>query len=194
MPKKGKLLYHLTSLGNLESIFTNGLQPRAELINSHFNDVADREILASRHNFGLEGYVPFHFFAKNPFDYGVQRKYPDESFVLVTVLRTVAQAHGWKVVPRHPLAGEGYEILSYDDGIHSIDWELIAKKDYNDRACKIACMAECLSPTSVDASKIFSIYAKTETDLREVQRLVARHGLSCHINLAAKMFAGHIDV
>lgn len=90
MPRNGKLLYHLTSLDNLDSIFTNGLQPRAILTNGHFNDVADSEILASRHHFGLDRYVPFHFFAKNPFDYGVQRAYPNKAFVLVTVLRTVA--------------------------------------------------------------------------------------------------------
>ncbi|GAA0248754.1 DUF4433 domain-containing protein [Pseudomonas rhodesiae] len=44
--KEQKLLYHLTSLDNLSSIFQNGLKPRAQL--RAFEDVADAEILKKR--------------------------------------------------------------------------------------------------------------------------------------------------
>ena len=64
--KDGKLLYHLTRLDNLASILTHGLQPRCELTNTNFKDIADGEILSSRQQHNLDRYVPFHFFAKTP--------------------------------------------------------------------------------------------------------------------------------
>ncbi|WP_305909651.1 DarT ssDNA thymidine ADP-ribosyltransferase family protein [Methylomarinum sp. Ch1-1] len=194
MAKDGKLLYHLSALENLDSIFKTGLQSRAGLQKGMFEDVADVEILNSRQEHGLEQYVPFHFFAKSPFDYGVQRAHPNKDFVLVTVHRTVAQANNWKIVPRHPLADEGYEILDYDAGINVIDWALISQRDYSDRACKVACMAECLSPYSVPAGKIFCVYVKTEAVRKAVQDLADKHNVSSHINLAIHMFAGEAHV
>ncbi|GAO96984.1 hypothetical protein PSA5_29715 [Pseudomonas syringae pv. actinidiae] len=41
--KEQKLLYHLTSLENLDGIFQEGLKPRSDL--TVFADVADSEIL-----------------------------------------------------------------------------------------------------------------------------------------------------
>jgi len=41
-------------------------------------------------------------------------------------------------------------ILAYNAGISAIDWNLMEEIDYDDRACKVACMAECLSFTSVN--------------------------------------------
>ena len=64
--KEQKLLYHLTSIENLSSIFQNGLRSRAHL--DAFADVADTEILRKRQALELERYVPFHWFAANPFD------------------------------------------------------------------------------------------------------------------------------
>ena len=49
--------------------------PRAQLDN--FLDVADHEILLSRAVHRLERYVPFHFFAGNPFDGRIQPKYAE---------------------------------------------------------------------------------------------------------------------
>lgn len=192
--KDGKLLYHLTALDNIESIFENGLQSRADLSCGGFRDVADGEILGSRQQYGLDQYVPFHFFAKNPFDYGVQRAHPDQDFVLVTVHRSYASANNWKIIPRHPLAEEGYEILDYVEGIKAIDWPLISQRNYDNRACKVACMAECLSPTTVPSKKIFGIYVKTNKDQEVVQGVAKKYSLMCHINLAPYMFAGDADV
>ena len=188
--RDGKLLYHLTSIDNLESILKNGLQSRSELDESDFRDVADGDIIESRAQHNLENYVPFHFFARSPFDYGVQRARNDEQFILIAVRRAIAEANKWKVVPRHPLAEEGYEILSYIEGMDTIDWDLIAARDYDDRACKVACMAECLSPSSVSSDKFFAIYVKTEECEEAVKTLIKKYGLPCHVNLNSNMFAG----
>lgn len=194
MSKQGKLLYHLTTLENLESIFQHGLQSRASLAAISFEDVADGEIINSRQQHNLEQYVPFHFFAKSPFDYGVQRSHPDQHFVLITVRRAVAQANNWQVVPKHPLAEGGYKILDYDIGINAIDWALIEQRDYDDRACKVACMAECLSPDSVTPEKIFAVYVKTVEILNIVKALAIKYGITCHLNLQPKMFVGDAHV
>lgn len=194
MAREGKLLYHLTALENVKSIFQLGLKSRAVLSAEVYKDVADNEIISSRKFHGLEQYVPFHFFAKSPFDYGVQRSRPEQDFVLVTVRRTYAQANNWKIVPRHPLAEEGYEILDYNVGMDTIDWALIAQKDYENRACKVACMAECLSPADVPAEKIFSLYVKTPEVEKIVQDFANEYGISSYINLMPNMFAGNPNV
>ena len=82
-PKDGKLLWHLTPLKNLESIFQNGLLSRKKLaeMKENFLDVADHDILDSRSKFGLEHYIPFHFMQKTPFAGGVMKKHKDEEFI-----------------------------------------------------------------------------------------------------------------
>ena len=107
--KDQKLLYHLTSVENLDGIFRDGLKPRAGL--SGFKDVADAEILKKRQALQLDNYVPFHWFAKNPFDGSVQRSRPEAQFVLISVYRSTAKQYGWKVIPRHPLAGDSIQLL-----------------------------------------------------------------------------------
>lgn len=194
MSKDGKLLYHLTALENLESIFQYGLQSRASLATISFEDVADGEIINSRQQHNLEQYVPFHFFAKSPFDYAVQRSHPDQHFVLITVRRAVAQANNWQVVSKHPLAEGGYKILDYGIGINAIDWALIEQRDYDNRVCKVACMAECLSPNSVPAEKICSIFVKTNSVEQTVRALANKYRISCHINLNPSMFVGDAHV
>lgn len=190
MIRNGRLLYHLTALENLASILQHGLQPRCELSNDEFNDVADGEILDSRANHSLDNFVPFHFFAKNPFDYGVQRTHSDKDFVLISIQRATARAKGWQIVPTHPLAEEGYQILAYDAGFSAIDWELMEEREYDDRACKVACMAECLSPTSVNPNLIFCIYVKDSRVKAVVDRLVNSHNVNCHVDINSTMFVG----
>ena len=190
MIKNGRLLYHLTALENLASILQHGLKPRCDLNNDEFNDVADGEILDSRANHSLDNFVPFHFFAKNPFDYSVQRTYSEKDFVLISVQRTVARANGWKIVPTHPLAKAGYQILDYDAGFIEIDWELMEERDYDDKACKVVCMAECLSPTTVSSDLIFCIYIKYTRVKAVVDKLVNLHNVCCHVDINPAMFVG----
>ncbi|OMH39412.1 DarT ssDNA thymidine ADP-ribosyltransferase family protein [Motiliproteus sp. MSK22-1] len=102
--KEQKLLYHLTDIENLPSILEQGLLSRSKV--SGFVDVADADIIESRKNLALDHYVPFHFFGGSPFDGRVQIDNKDKRFALITVRRTVAEANGWKIIPRHPLANE----------------------------------------------------------------------------------------
>ncbi len=190
MIRDGRLLYHLTALENLESILQHGLRPRCELSNNEFNDVADGEILDSRATHSLDNFVPFHFFAKNPFDCGVQRTHSDKDFVLISVQRATARANSWQIAPTHPLAEEGYQILDYDAGFSAIDWVLMEERDYDDRACKVACMAECLSPTSVNPNLIFCIYVKEARVKAVVDRLVKSHNVTCYVDINSAMFVG----
>lgn len=111
--------------------------------------------------------------------------------MLIAVRRTVAQGGKWKIVPRHPLAEEGYELLDYDDGIEAIEWQHTqSPRDYEDRECKVACMAECLAPSPVGPKKFFSLYTKTDQVHSAAKKLADKHGVVCHVNLAPYMFAG----
>lgn len=192
MTQNGKLLYHLTALENLASILKHGLHPRSALIAANIADVADNEIINSRRRHGLENYVPFHFFARTPFDYAVQRNHPDQEFVLIAIHRSLAQTNNWQIIPRHPLAGEGYQILNYLQGMASIDWaQMEPPRDYDDRECKLVCMAECLSPTPVNSNSIFAIYVKTDQAATTVKQLTNAYGIHCHVNTTPSMFAGN---
>ena len=159
-----KLVYHLTSLANLENILECGLLPRSQLDLELVDDVADSEILSSRQRQNLADFVPFHFFPDNPFDRVVQSNTDnkDKSFILITVARTFAKNNGWKVIPRHPLAAPEPSILDYDSGIESIDWDAMNRRDYKDNHSKMVCMAECLSPDPVSHMQFQSIYVPNE--------------------------------
>jgi hypothetical protein len=158
--KDQKLLYHLTSVENLDGIFTDGLKPRAGL--SGFKDVADAEILKKRQALQLDKYVPFHWFAKNPFDGSVQRNRPETQFVLISVYRSTARQYGWKIIPRHPLAGDSIQLLDYEQGFEAIEWDVMSSRDYLDPHCKSICMAECLAPGVVKPEAFFKIFTPSE--------------------------------
>ncbi|WP_276784196.1 DarT ssDNA thymidine ADP-ribosyltransferase family protein [Thalassolituus oleivorans] len=190
--KDQKLLYHLTDLDNLPSIFQRGLQPRSALLRDGFKDIADAEILEGRSKQQLDDYVPFHFFAGNPFDGRVQKDHPDGRFVLITVRRDIAKANNWKIIPTHPLSGS-HKILEYDEGFSAIDWTLVNTRDYKNDNCKHVCMAECLSEEVVLPERFFSIYVKTFRDWIDVLKLKQKYQVSCYLNHNAKMFLRAAD-
>lgn len=190
--KDQKLLYHLTDLDNLPSIFQQGLQPRSALQRDSFKDIADAEILEGRSKQQLDDYVPFHFFAGNPFDGRVQKDHPDGHFVLITVRRDIAKANNWKIIPTHPLSGSP-KILEYDEGFLAIDWTLMNARDYSNDNCKRACMAECLSEGVVLPEQFFSIYVKTNRDFLDVFRLKQNYKIKCFLNHNSKMFLRTIN-
>ncbi|MFA0930123.1 DarT ssDNA thymidine ADP-ribosyltransferase family protein [Pseudomonas syringae pv. tagetis] len=154
--KERFFVYHLTSVENLDGIFKEGLKPRASL--TKFTDVADNDIIKKRKALGLDCYVPFHWFASNPFDGKVQLSRPQSKFVLISVYRSFAKQNRWKIIPRHPLANDAIELLDYDQGFEKIDWDLMESRDYLDPACKSVCMAECLSPSAVPPQNFSRIY------------------------------------
>ncbi|GKS82976.1 hypothetical protein AVMA1855_02510 [Acidovorax sp. SUPP1855] len=182
-----KLIYHLTSLKNMASILDSGLLPRSRL--DSFVDVADPEIIESRKGLRLERHVPFHFFAKNPFDGRVQRDHPKKRFALIAVQRHVARTRGWKIIPRHPLAGGEIELLDYNDGMEAIDWEVMNKRDYSDQYCKCVCMAECLAPGPVTANLFHAIYVKDGEAQEQVQALISGLYRALHVDVMPAMFS-----
>jgi|TARA_R100000501_G_scaffold13195_1_gene24199 hypothetical protein len=184
--KEKKLLYHLTSLTNIKSVLKYGLKPRSAL--KDFHDVADKDILKGRAEHGLDDYVPFHWFSRNPFDGRVQKDRPGEQFVLVTVRRTLAEGNNWKILPRHPLSRKSFEIYDYEDGFDIIDWDLMQRRDYRDAECKSVCMAECLSPSAVLSGDFFKIYVPTENISETVSREVEQLGLSLEVTVNPRMF------
>lgn len=182
-----KLIYHLTSLKNMRSILDNGLLPRSLL--DGFVDVADPDIIEDRRRLRLERYVPFHFFAKNPFDGRVQRDHPGKRFALIAVRREVARANGWKIIPKHPLAGGDIELLEYDTGMEAIDWEVMNKRDYSDQYCKCVCMAECLAPGLVPLDLFQALYVKDEMAQAQMLRLLDGRQPAPHVNVVSAMFS-----
>ncbi|EMI5489606.1 DUF4433 domain-containing protein [Providencia stuartii] len=172
--RDGKLLYHLTSLKNLPNILSSGLCSRASL-KGGFVDVADSEIIVGRGAKTLENMVPFHFFAGNPFDGRVLTDHKDKDFCMITVHRAFAKENNWKILPKHPLSSAGVSLVDYDEGIDLIDWDLMDTRDYKNTNCKLVCMAECLSPSTVPANCFQSIAVKDEKTKKEVEALLTKN-------------------
>ncbi|MGE7993329.1 DarT ssDNA thymidine ADP-ribosyltransferase family protein [Pseudomonas sp. NPDC089554] len=174
--REKSFIYHLTSFHNIASILQSGLQPRSALQGAEFRDVADANIIEGRRGNALEDFVPFHWFARNPFDGRVQLDRPDEHFLLIAVYRRHAQAQDWRVIPRHPLADGQFELLGYDAGFAAIDWNLMEQRDYTNAACRHVCMAECLSPIAVPPSDFAKIYTPSDEIKRDVEGIARVSG------------------
>lgn len=182
-----KLLYHLTEIANLPGILEQGLLSRAALreMGGPARDVADHEILGGRRLHGLEAMVPFHFINRSPFDYRVVHEHAGGRFVLISVYRSHGRSRGWSIVPRHPLVDhDPPEILSWQDGLDRIDWEQMDRddRDYNDRDCRHACMAEALSPRPVPVANFARIYAASDETAEHVRQGLGRIEVPVTVN------------
>ena len=186
--KDKKLLYHITDIKNLRAILDQGLLPRSQL--ASFVDVADQDILESRKKLNLENFVPFHFFARNPFDGRIQKDNPESEFILIAISRIFAAEHGWKVIPKHPLADSDIELLDYAEGIDAINWDKMDERDYADDESKSVGMAECLSPEVVRPVSFQSIYVSNVESRKSVMELLKQFDLSMYVDVNEKMFIG----
>lgn len=158
--KDQKLLYHLTSINNLESILNNGLVARNQLPN--FDDVAEPELIYLRTRNDLNKYVPFHFFAPTPFAGRVQLNHPDKEFIYICISRSFAEKNNFKIIPKHPGSMSSLNLYDYKDGIEIIDWQTMDRRDYKDKNCSHICMAECLSPITIQLKDFQSIKVRNE--------------------------------
>jgi len=183
--REQKLVYHLTAIENLESILRQGLLPRAQL--QDFADVADHDILRDRQRLRLEHQVPFHFFARNPFDGRVKQDHPGREFALIAVKRNTAKQLNWSIIPRHPLAGGGIRLMGYEAGFAAINWERMNQRNYADPECKSICMAECLSPGPVMPDKFSNIFVRDEATRVRVHGMVLGYGLATYVNVNPSM-------
>lgn len=177
-----KWIYHLTSMQNFESILTNGLLSRSELVKAEdkFSDVADPQILEGRAQYGLDNHVPFHFFSNNPFDGNVQAAHKDKDFFYVCVSRELARIRGYKILAKHPLAKETPSLFEFSDGFQRIDWQRMNTRDYKDQETKLICMAECLSPEKVPNTDFTKLVFREDSHEKQALEIAKKN--SIHIN------------
>ena len=178
--KSGKLLYHLTRLDNLESIIVNGLASRSLVRKNSisFGDVADQKIIVKRVALGLDEYVPFHFHPYSAFDKAVKSTYINDEFVYITITREDARYNKCKILPRHPLAHEGFTLLDYDEGIEAIDWEAMQTPGNDDEYIKNVKMAECLTKSVIPAKYFQSICVRNEEIKGIVEEMLRNNGIT----------------
>ena len=193
-PSKGLLLYHLTHIDNVASILKHGLASRNKIMRSklrnQFVDVADPEIIRSReeHNDHLLDYVLFHFYARNPFDGAVCQKFGSENMA-ITVYRTLHNKQNFYIIPMHPLNREIPEILSYEEGIQKVRWDIldnVSSRDYHDQEIKNACMAECITDSLVHADDIAYVFVYSEEAKQRIERELGRS--DSRIKVSENMF------
>ena len=184
----GKLFYHVTALENLEGIFTHGLLSRPDALKKEIlkADVADQEIIEKREALGILDYVPFHFFEKTAFTGAVYKNYKDTTFCVITILRDFAKNNDFKICTAHPLSKNPKpEVLTYNEGLKSIDWKAMESRDYHDEKSKNVAMVECLAISPVSPMNFNSIFVPSEAIRQEVNDLVMEilENYSFHINI-----------
>lgn len=189
-PSKGKLLYHLTHIDNIMSILSCGLKPRQMLESKLFKDIADPDIIEGRKSkgVGLENYVPFHFFALNPFDGAVCKIHGSENMAIIAISRSMGEKEG-KIIPKHPLSCSDDELYDYSDGFEEIDWNILdnfEKRDYKIPEIKRACMAECLIKRIISPKEFSCIYVSTDYAKSKIEKM--RGAETIQINVAPGMF------
>lgn len=174
-----KLLYHLTALENMNSIIQYGLMSRKKIkeLKLRYNDVADHDILDKREQFGLDGYVPFHFHPYSAFDVAVKKSNPETKFVYITIRRELAEMAEFKVLAKHPLSQEDCILYDYNEGIEQIDWDTLEQTGETDSYSRNVKMAECLSPKVIPASLIQCVYVPDEWTKEYVEQLFWDKGI-----------------
>lgn len=161
--KEKKLLYHLTSIKNLDSIFEHGLLSRKAARSLNFEDVANEDIIVKRGFQQLDDYVPFHFHPSSAFDNEIKYTYGAENFVYITIRRNYAKYNKFKIIPSHPLNPD-CKIYNYDEGFEKIEWEIMEtkKEEFPDEESreygKQVKMAECIGKSPIYADCFFKIY------------------------------------
>ena len=173
--REGKLLYHVTSIKNLESILKNGLLSREDVIAKGLNivDVADPAILEKRDELGIAQYIPFHFFEPTAFTGSVIDSHSTENFCCITIKREYAKQRNFKICTAHPLSQNPEAlVLDYVEGYQNINWEEAEKRDYNNPISKNACMAECLAVSPLRPEDFCIIFVANEEVKREVDEII----------------------
>lgn len=113
-----------------------------------FCDVADQAIIEFRESENITSYIPFHFYAPTPFAHAVLKTHRNVAFAYLAVNRTYARQHGFQIIPMHPLSSamrQQLQVLSFDEGMSAIRWDVMDERDYNDSVSKCICMAECVT-------------------------------------------------
>ncbi len=167
--KDAKLLYHLTRLDNLDTILEHGLLSRKAVRNMKigFSDIANKDIISKRTELGLDDYIPFHFHPYSSFDVAVKTTYLDEEFVYICITRQIAKDYNFKVLPKHPLSIDECMLLEYDEGIATIDWDIMHTIGTDDDYAKNVKMAECLTDLIIPAEAFQSICVRND-DIKKI--------------------------
>lgn len=177
--KKGKLLYHLTKLDNLESIIKYGLMPRKKVLEQriNFGDIANPEIISKRTELGLDVYTPFHFHPYSAFDVAVKHTYKEHDMIYLCLDRELARRNHFKILPQHPLSAEECILYDYDKGFQMIDWGTMMEKNRKDDYAKQVKMAECLTEKIIPINYFNCIFVSSEDVKKKTIYILKKNGV-----------------
>ena len=146
----------------MDSILKYGLLSRKRIIEEgiSFSDVADNNIISKRTDLELDDYIPFHFHPYSSFDVAVKQKYFNQEFIYICLTRENAQYNKFKILPRHPLNIKECQLMDYEEGFNSIDWEAMHTHGTDNEHIKNVKMAECLTHLVVPVEVFQCIYVK----------------------------------
>lgn len=138
----------------------------------------------------LTQYVPFHFFVLNPFDDAVCRQHGAENMAIISIPRPEKEEEErFRIIPSHPLGNDAPEILPYEVGMRTIQWEILdlrEGRDYHDQRIKNACLAECVALDEITPERFFKVYSSTDATAERLRCLASICGVE--VSYAPHMF------
>lgn len=90
----------------------------------------------------------------------------------LTVYRNTARELGALILPTHPLSNLSPTILSYDEGMKAIDWDIMELTSEMSGYNAQVRMAECLFTSPLRISNIPIIFVKDIFDKTNVERIL----------------------
>lgn len=177
--KDGKLLYHLTSADNLDSILKNGLLSRKLLREKGigFKDIANTEIIDKRKMLKLDKYTPFHFHPYTAFDFAIKYNGNPDNILYICVSRSFARSKNFLVLPQHPLSSDECVPLPFDEGMSKIDWNTMMEVGREDSLAKEVKMAESLTDLVILARDFYCLYVPNEKMKNIVTKKLKEYGI-----------------
>lgn len=133
----------------------------------------------------LSKYVPFHFFAKNPFDGCVCKDHGSDNMVIITILRELHKRCDFYIIPSHPLNKDTPDIYDYTEGLKEIRWDILdgeIERDYHDPEIRKACMAECIVPHVIPCKAFFKVYVFDKNVKKKIMAMENSESIDIVVN------------
>ena len=130
-----------------------------------------------RERLGLDEYIPFHFHPYTAFDLAVKKQHANDEMMYICIRRELARRNNFKVLPKHPLSLEDYQLYDYEEGFKRIDWDTMAKVGLTDPDSKQTKMAECLSAKVIPVDCFQCFYVPSEQSKEFAENTLRAYGI-----------------
>jgi cold shock CspA family protein len=186
--QKGRELYHMTHINNLEMILARGLLSKNTILSGKIaiEDISDSDVqgLRSERLIGgtpLHNFVPLYIEIRNPMLY--VRKSIQEDLVIIAVSPDILDIRQEALYTDGNAASRGTKFYRGDNSLQNLNWKILEDDywtNYEDGK-RIKC-SEVLIPDRIETQFFSSLIVKTPTNLVKLEKMTEELGLQVKVN------------